>query len=258
VGSRKFKEIKMSNKPKLVEKPSNRYVLKVNSNTPEWLDLRKLLIGGSDIGAIFQANPWVTRHHLWEIKIGLAAPNEATFRMNAGHFMEEGIAQMAIHHVPEITTINPDIGIRIHHKQSYLSSTLDRWGTYVREDGTFGKYVLDCKNSGVGQYQKYKKSTIPPYHYWLQIQQQLLTTQKSIKADKGYLACWLGGQMLKVYSIEPCIKTQENILKYADVFQNCVLKKTPPTDDMFVGLDDYMFELSDLVLETSSVVLTIE
>lgn len=246
------------NKPNTKEIPSKRGLLQVKSNTNDWLEARQTLIGGSDIATIFNMNPWMSRQSLWELKTGLVEPLPPTFRMNSGHYMEDGIGQMAFNHIDEIVTINPDIGIRLHHLHKFLSCTLDRWGSYQRTDGTIGKYVLDCKSSGVSSYKKLKAANVPSYNYWLQIQQQLLVTQKSIKPEVGYLACWTGGQMLKVWRIEPCERTQVMICDMAQIFQSYVTQKWTLQDQAFSLLDDYQFRIDDYIRQTTSIACCIE
>jgi putative phage-type endonuclease len=246
------------NKPNPKKLPSKRGLLQVKSNTNEWLEARQTLIGGSDIATIFNMNPWMSRQNLWELKTGLIKPLPPTFRMNSGHYMEEGIAQMAFNNINSLASINEDIGIRIHHLHTFLSCTLDRWGLYDRNDGTIGTYVLDCKSSGVSSYKKLKHSKFPSYNYWLQIQQQLLVTQKSIKPDVGFLACWTGGQMLKVWRIQPCLATQRMICDVGQIFQSYVTHKWNLQDEAFSLLDDYQFRIDDYIRQTTSIACCIE
>lgn len=235
----------------------------VESNTDAWHEERKRFIGASEIGAVLGVDPWKTREGLWVAKTDPNYVNESTFRMNSGHYFEEGIAQMALAYIPELITIGGDKGMRIHDTYDYLSATLDRHGRYMRTDGTDGLYVLDCKSGGVSTHKKLKDRAkaaydVPDKGYWLQVQQQITCAQMSLGAEIGYLAHWVGGQMFKAYRIEPCLAAQQAIIEFGGIFWDCVEKKEKPTDAMFNGLDDFLFSLDILIQDTSCVAVQVE
>ena len=46
-------------------------ILSIKHNSPEWYELRKSGIGGSDAAAILGLSPWKTNVDLWEEKVGI-------------------------------------------------------------------------------------------------------------------------------------------------------------------------------------------
>jgi len=203
-------------------------IIKVKPNSPEWEEARKNLIGASDVGSLFGVNVFRTRLLFLADRCGLDdgldIGNVNTFRMKAGHHFEDAIAKLAYYHVPGLQTMLSDYGIRIHKEYPYISASLDRYGQYINSDNEnkIEKYVLDCKNLGVNSYRAIANAAMPSKSYWLQIQQQLLVTQHTIKPTVGLLACWAGGQMLKVYTIKPCLITQAQIEKVCQVATNLI------------------------------------
>lgn len=59
----------------------------------EWLDVRKNGIGSSEVATIVGLNPFETPYELWRRKRGLDAPQEESFAMKAGHYLEDAVAQ---------------------------------------------------------------------------------------------------------------------------------------------------------------------
>lgn len=234
------------------------------ANSADWLSQRQSLIGASDIGTIFGVNEYVTRYRLWEVKTNKVEPSRATFRMNAGHYFEEGIAQMAFNHIPEMISMQPDEGIRIHDTQPYLAASLDRWGRiavrYLDKGvtDTTEVYVLDCKCMGINQYRKMKDAWLPLKAYWLQIQQQILVSEHSLNTKIGYLACWLGNQMLRVYQIAPCKATQEQILQAAERFYNCMTSDKPPGIDNNDFVDESYYRHIENYMEMSTTLIVVQ
>lgn len=63
------------------------------TNREEWLDVRKSGIGSSEVATIVGLNPFETPYQLWRRKRGLDAPQEESFAMKAGHYLEDAVAQ---------------------------------------------------------------------------------------------------------------------------------------------------------------------
>lgn len=59
----------------------------------EWLEHRKGGIGSSEAATILGLNPWETPYQLWRRKKGLDAPEDETFAMKAGRYLEEAVAR---------------------------------------------------------------------------------------------------------------------------------------------------------------------
>lgn len=63
------------------------------TNREEWLNVRKSGIGSSEVATIVGLNPFKTPYQLWRRKRGLDAPQEESFAMKAGHYLEDAVAQ---------------------------------------------------------------------------------------------------------------------------------------------------------------------
>lgn len=253
----------------------------VTQNTKEWERQRSELIGASEVSSIFQCNPWMTRHRLLGIKAGVVDADEPTFRMDAGHYFEEGIGKLtqdySYRQDVKLETMERDNCIRVDYELPYVSASLDFKGT--TSDGR--KYVLDCKCVGVNSYRTLKNSSVPSYTYWLQIQQQIMVTEKSLDTQTGYLATWAGNQMLKVYEIKPCVTTQTLIRKLSKHFygevqklrriasfdernnryqENASVFSNNPEHDQFYdeALQDYMPNMDSYIQNTSSIYMLVE
>lgn len=230
----------------------------VEANSEEWLKLRKNSIGASEIATVIDMNPFETKHQLWLRKTGQLPDNEMSFRMKAGHYFEDAIARIANDHYEDFVSMYTDIGIRRHRVMPFLTCSLDRWGVQAMPDETStATYVLDCKNVGVSSYRKIKDATYPPMHYWLQVQQQMLVTKHNICPSAGYLLYWAGGQMLKMFEIQPSTKAWDLIEDLGQQFYRCVQEKTDPYKHMF-GYDNLEEMLNDERFSTSRVVLHLE
>src|SRR5438876_1235420 len=62
-----------------------------------WHDLRAKHVGGSEVAALFNESPYLTRYQLWNIKAGLIEPPnlDDDERVQAGQFLEDGIVSWA-------------------------------------------------------------------------------------------------------------------------------------------------------------------
>lgn len=62
------------------------------SSHEAWLEARKGGIGSSEVATIIGLNPFETPYQLWRRKKGLDAPQEETFVMKAGHYLEDAVS----------------------------------------------------------------------------------------------------------------------------------------------------------------------
>ena len=65
----------------------------VFNNKEEWLKLRELFVGGSEIGAILGLSKYSTPYQVWESKTGRAAEFVENNAILRGRFLEDGIAK---------------------------------------------------------------------------------------------------------------------------------------------------------------------
>jgi predicted phage-related endonuclease len=134
--------------------------------TPEQLEKRKETIGASEIAALFDCHPYLTRYGLWARKVGLKPESdEHSRRLQLGLDLEQGV----LAHGAWL------LGIKIDPKRpesqtlqgTKLSATPD--GFEVDEAGNRVACV-EVKTSGGAPWDDI------PEHYRLQMQQQMLVT----------------------------------------------------------------------------------
>lgn len=251
--------------------------INVIPNSDQWQQQRNALIGASEISTLFQRNKWNSAHNLLAIKAGIHEQYPPSFRMQVGHYFEESIGKLTkdYSHRAEtyIDTMERDNCIRLDYELPYVSASLDFKGKL----STGAQYVLDAKCVGINSYRTLKSTNVPSYTYWLQIQQQLMVTERSLKSEVGFLSTWAGNQMLKVFEIYPCVHTHSMIRYLASFFNSKAqeLLSIPSYDDRiskwmntdfqqacqthydFV-LADYNKDIDELIRNTSSLYLLVE
>ncbi len=138
----------------------------------QWHQLRKQNVGGSEIAALFDCSPWITRFSLWHEKAGKVAPNaEENDRMRLGKYMEPYIAgEMA-----------RKLGWKLERSKQYwihpeitgMGCTLD----FDITDHEWGPGI--CETKCVFDYSAYREQWAEdraPPQYELQVQHQLAVT----------------------------------------------------------------------------------
>lgn len=169
----------------------------------EWLKGRSALFGASELAAIMEASPWVTRTQLWEEKTGRRKPkdlsnNEAVQR---GIVYEPIIRNGFIRDNPDMIVSYYPYDILTHKDLPYLSATLDGELLYMGESLHCGietgmRGVLEIKTGSYisKKYLDEWKGDYPPEHYFYQVAQQMLITDydfvwivaKLFKGDKTW------------------------------------------------------------------------
>ena len=132
-------------------------------NSPEWLELRGLAIGGSDVAAIMGLSPWRTPAEVWLEKTGKAEPEDLSDRpyVQRGHDLEDMVAA-------EYHKRHPD---RIVHKvnaicrsikRPWAQASLDREVCYPTESDQQKRWgVLEIKTA---RDDRDWQEGIPPYY----------------------------------------------------------------------------------------------
>lgn len=182
-----------------------------NQNTPEWLDMRKSMVGASDAPIIMEVSPWKTPYQLWEEKLGLSESNLRSSRMQRGHDLEplarlEVEKQLGLFLLPEV---------RIHASFSWMMASLDAIDSE-------GKYIVEIKCPGTVDHNLALTGNIPD-KYFPQLQHQLEVCQ----LEMAYYFSFDGtkGVLIKVYRDDNYIK---NMLKKEQQFWECMQGFTAP------------------------------
>lgn len=189
-------------------------ILCAESNTPEWLRLRKSGIGASEAAAILGDTAWGTPRSIYDAKRSDAIEDIGTDLMEFGHLAEPLIESFMLAH-PEryrfIGEIMPGEGLLQSIEWPWLLGTLDRrvrtpQGFDVplemksvndfaaREWWEGGEEDDDLFGDGPGRGSR----VIVPRKYQVQVQQQMAV----IGAPFAYVAVWLGKTRLEVVRVE--------------------------------------------------------
>lgn len=155
-------------------------------NREQWLEGRKDLIGASDIAAVLELSPWVSKVALWEEKTGRRAPKDLSQveAVQRGIAEEPIIRNQFIKDHPEMIVEHNAFDILIHPDMPYLAATLDGELVYLGEDDPrSGLYagmqgILEIKTGSYStrRYLENWTSGELPIFYFAQVCQQLLVS----------------------------------------------------------------------------------
>jgi putative phage-type endonuclease len=168
-------------------------VLCTQSNTIEWLALRKCGIGASEAAAILGDTKWGTPLTVWQDKRNPEVTDIGNERMRWGHRMEAVIVEAIAEEFPEIGEILPSEGLLQSIEHPHLLGTLD-----ARVDSPdYGIVPLEIKNVSAFMkkdwYDEFGAPHVPP-KYTIQVRQQAFITG----APGGWVGVLFDGNELEV------------------------------------------------------------
>lgn len=184
----------------------------------QWHELRAGYVGGSEVAALFDASPWLTKFTLWHKKAGKVQFEDAgDSRMDWGKRLEPVIAQ----------AVADELNLDHWHARAYwglpdlkLGCTLD----YSFEDPEHGQAIIECKNVDWLIFKNEWGESRPPLKYQFQVQAQLAVTGRK----RAVLAAFVGGNSLHLYDIKPDLEVIEEIKARAAAFWKSVADNNPP------------------------------
>ena len=187
----------------------------------EWLELRKLGIGGSDAGAIAGMNPWKSPFSVYLEKtsddIKEVEDNE---RMRVGRDLEDYVARR----FEEAT------GKKVRRNNFMLQSEEYPFMLANVDREVMGENaVLECKTTS--SYNKKEWEEGIPLHYHLQVLHYMLVGNY----DKGYIACLIGNEAFIYHEIERDEETLKYLIEIESRFWDNLQKGIIPNPD---GSDD--------------------
>ena len=184
----------------------------------EWLQIRKLGIGGSDVAAIIGVSPWTSPSELWLEKTGRIDEKEIDNpTLEFGHLMEPTIKKWFESAYPNVTARRVN-KILSNVKRPWAQASLDY---ECRENGIWG--VLEIKTA---RSQATWSDGVPLY-YLTQVQHYLATTERSF----AYVAVFFRDTcQFAAYRIERDDAFIDTIESAVDTFWNDnVITDVPPT-----------------------------
>lgn len=183
----------------------------------EWLKIRTLGIGGSDIGAIMGYNKYLSPRDIYLRKVEGTEQKE-TEQMYWGKILEPIIADEFCKQ-NNFKLIKTKNFVLQSKKYPFLIASVD--GIIVDKDGNKG--ILEIKTTSEYTYKSWQMG-LPPTYY-LQLQHYLLVSG----FDYGYIALLIGGNKLEKMKFVRDEETIDDIINSAkDFWFNYVIPKIEP------------------------------
>ena len=195
----------------------------INQNTFAWHTWRGKGVGSSDVPAILQISPWVSRLELWELKTGKREPAPMNAWMERGKQMEgKARSDYEIRYSRDMTPILIE-----HDEETYMRASLDGWNALE-------KRLIEIKCPGKATVELAKAGKIPPY-YEAQIQYQMMLS-KAVIAD---YYCFDGKEGICI-EVLPDLEFQNKIFTEVKSFWALVKENKMPeiTDKDYVEIKD--------------------
>ena len=190
-------------------------------------------IGASEISAIFDCNPYISRYSLWCKKTGLTPPepwDEHTTRQQVGIDLERPVLEIWAKRE----------GMQCAHNTESLRS--DRYpGLSATPDGfvwTNEKEEETADVKTVRPHQRREWLTGIPRHYWWQQQQQTMIAD----APAGWLIALFGVDEIAATRIEADKAAHLQIVEAVDMFWRQVRGELPPP-----SIDDHRATMAALM-----------
>lgn len=153
----------------------------------EWLEYRRLGLGGSDAGAIIGMNPYATPYSVWADKTGRLPEKEDNEAMRQGRDLEDYVAKR----------FEEKSGKRVRHYNYMLMHEQHDFITANIDRAVYGEYAgLECKTTSLLNLKKFKDEEFP-YQYYAQCVHYLAVTGW----DRWYLAVVVLGSDFKIYML---------------------------------------------------------
>jgi putative phage-type endonuclease len=178
-------------------------------------------IGASEIGAVAGLNPFASPWDIWLRKTGQAPDVEQNAPMEWGNRLEPAIRQKYC----------DDTSSSVYVPTASLFSTEREWaratpdGVVVAGTEQSWQHLLQCKN--VGEWVARSWSDSPPAYVQLQTQWEMYVT--GLQRDD--VACLIGGNQFRIYTIHRDDKAIADLLTIADDFWAKVEKRIAPKVD---------------------------
>lgn len=188
--------------------------------------LRRVVIGGSEVSALFDINPYLSLYKLWHIK-NQSFPHKEFDAGNAakrGQYFEDGVARWAADELGA-TIYSPNVFLT-RSDMPGLGGTPDR---YIRMEDEEGEGILECKTMNFWMASKWEDRTKPPPHYALQT--ELYVHLK--KANYGWLAIHLMSEDAPplLFRIEPNEEHRKMLVDGAAAFWQSIKDGIEPMPD---------------------------
>lgn len=191
-----------------------------DNKAPEWHELRKTGIGGSDVSAIVGVNPWTSPFTLWAKKTGRIddtfVPSEAA---EWGTRLENVILDKFVEENPDLI-IYRDVGTWRNNDRDFQLANPD--GIYKNAAGDYG--IIEIKTA---RYEDDWTDGVPAYYRT----QVLWYNQTFGFTGKVYVVALFSGSKYRVFELEPDEFEQAGNLAAVETFLPYIVKDEQPDYD---------------------------
>lgn len=176
-------------------------------NRAEWLESRKIGIGGSDAGVILGKNKYKTNVQLWEEKTGLTEPEDISDKPAVifGKTAEAPLRELFKLDFPQYRVEYSEFRMYVNDRYPFIFATLDGELT-DRDDGSRG--ILEIKTTTIqnsAQWDEWEDRV--PESYYAQLLHQLAATEWDFALLRAYIR-YYRDDVLKIsirhYRIDRC------------------------------------------------------
>lgn len=201
-------------------------------NHADWIQKRRIGIGGSDAGTVLGVNKYKSNILLWEEKTGLKEPEDISDKpaVKFGKFAEEHLRELFVQDYPEFTVDYHEFWIYQNDVLPFIYATLD--GELTDKDGRRG--ILEIKTTTIqnkNQWDEWEDKI--PESYYAQVLHQLVATGWDFVILKAYIRYYKDGELrvsIRHYRIEreEVLDDIELLIQAETEFWSKVVKKQRP------------------------------
>lgn len=160
----------------------------------EWLEQRKIGIGGSDAGTVLGVNKYKSNVELWLEKTGQSEPEDISDKpaVKFGKFAEQHLRELFKQDFPDYKVDYHEFWMYQNDKYPFIYATLD--GELTAPDGSKG--ILEIKTTTIqnkSQWDEWEDKI--PDSYYAQVLHQLVATGWNFAVLKAYIRYYKDGEL---------------------------------------------------------------
>lgn len=216
--------------------PRNKY----GRDRRHWLAARREGITASDAAAILGLDPWKTPLSVYADKVLPPASDDAGEAAYWGNALEHVVAvEWGKRNRSSGLRVTPTPGLLGHPQRPWQLATVDRYVNGYHPDRGTTDAVLECKTTGDRHDERWREDAPPPPRTVIQVLHQLIVTG----CDVGYLACLVGGQKYRQWTIERDEDLCAHITSVELEFLQRIADRNPPAPTGHDEDDDALLAL---------------
>lgn len=161
--------------------------------SPEWLDLRKTTVGGSEASSVVGMNPYQSSFALWAEKTGRAKPFEGNLSTEVGQWMEEFCAKK----FQEISGLRVQRSNFIYFNDDYPNQhALPDRLCYQKDGEILAGYQMGLEIKTTSAFHKLKENQFPEMYYCQCVQYMAV-----MNFDVWFLFVLVGNSEYHIYEL---------------------------------------------------------